>query len=306
MRIAKHAVCAVAGLLASLTAIMPAAAEECTLKQFAWLDMQDDQFGSVVVPITIAEKVTPMTIDTGASHSWVTEEFADSIPGTRLHTTLSHGLYFKDAAGETLTQAIHVKSLQIGALKIDKRAHFMIAPAGSSGRLDTGLLGINILKNFDLELDMAAKKVGFYVSHDCPGKSPVHWAAQWGEVPMRVDNHVIIDVTLDGKRVSAYLDTGATKSVIDTELAKDFGSDPGASNAADDEFLAISGESVKAHRAGFKTLSVSDIGVHNPEFFVTKVYSPSVKMILGMDKLRSLHLYFAFKQKKIYVTAAKP
>jgi predicted aspartyl protease len=113
-------------------------------------------------------------------------------------------------------------------------------------------------------------------------------------------------VLLNGKTVSALIDTGADQSLLDTKTADEIlGRKSDEGNAVDQEFVGLSGERVKAHRASFKNLSFSGIAVSDPQFLIAKIYHPTVKMVIGMDKLRFLHLFFAFKQNKVYATAAQ-
>ena len=95
-------------------------------------------------------------------------------------------------------------------------------------------------------------------------------------------------------------------SVLDRRTAEQIlGRKAGEGGSTPDQLVGISGENVKAHREGFKSLSFSGIESKDPQFMVAPLYHPAAKMVIGMDKLRHLHLYFAFAQKKIYVTAAQ-
>lgn len=327
MNRAKRAVMAAAAfLITTLFATLPASAE-CQLQRVALLDAKTDRGGAFIIQMGIAGKEAMMALDTGSTVSWLSEKFASNVPGSRGRTTYQYGFYGRDATGAIMKDVMKVKSFRIGGLEIDQPAHFMIAGDESSRVIDgvasDGILGDNFIRNFDLELDPAGGKVGFYVHHECSEKAPVHWSRQWTEIPIQktdpcrrekdrrlceetttwTTDHILIDVTLDGKSVLALVDTGADSSVLDIDTAeRTFGRKPSKGETANEVFVGISGESMKAHRIGFKTLSFSGINVQDPQFLITKIYHPSARMIIGMDKLRFLHLYFAFEQDKIYAT----
>jgi hypothetical protein len=328
MRTAKPAALAATAFLAAILASFPATAEDCSLKRVALLDVTGDS-GAMTIPMTIAGKEALMVVNTASSQSWLSQTFASSVPGSRGRTTSNYGFYFKTEAGDVLSEVIKVKSIKIGELESNNAVHFMIDPDTSSGdpsevTID-GVLGNNILMSFDLELDPAGKKVGFYLHHECAEKAPVHWAREWAEIPIKKNEscnnkdrrecyvspttafeHIIVDVTIDGKTVPAFLDTSSEVSVLDTATATQIlGRKPSEGETANEQSIGVSGESVKTIRAGFKNLSFSGITVHNPQLDIADIYNPRAKMVIGMDKLRSLHLYFAFKQRKIYATPAQ-
>ncbi len=328
MRSATRAVFGAMTFLGAVLASFSARADECSLQRVALLDVKTDESGSVLVPITVGGKDAALVLDTGASASFLSDSFAQGVSGERGRTTYQFGLYFRDAAGEIMSEFVKVKSLKIGDIETGQSAHFIIASddamASVDGTKGDGLLGNNITMNFDLEIDPAGRKVGFYIHHDCDAKPPVYWSREWVEIPIKKlkrckekdprecanmpgmsNEHIIIDVTLDGKTVPALIDTGASASVLDTETAEAILGRKSVKEGSTEVVTTGSGEQVETYRANFKSLSFSGITVQNPQFLITDVFIPEAKMVIGMDKLRHLHTYFAFKQRKIYATAAQ-
>ena len=189
MRVWTRATLAALGLVAaSFTGFSAMAAENCNLQRVALLDMTTDASGTIMIPMTIEGKDAAMVLDTGAGHSWLSQSFAGSLSGERMRTTTQFGLYFEDAAGEMLSEAIKIKTIKLGDVQSNRSLYFMIASDAAmrevNGTTTDGLVGNNITRSFDLELDPAGHKVGFYLHHEC-GKSPVHWARQWSEIPIK-------------------------------------------------------------------------------------------------------------------------
>src|SRR6185437_5374455 len=65
------------------------------------------------------------------------------------------------------------------------------------------------------------------------------------------------------------------------------------------------GRSHKIYRYQFASLDMGGIAFKNPRIMVADMADNGIDMILGMHQLHGLHLYFAYKEKKLYVTSAR-
>jgi hypothetical protein len=158
-----------------------------------------------------------------------------------------------------------------------------------------------------------------YWPHNDAAQVPIVLAdKRWIKVP----------VTLDGKSFLAIIDTGATATTITmNEAQESFGlapASPGmepAGNVNGDPNLA-------SYYHTFAALTLDGITIKNPRMLVmpdkmTDEKAPRIKyyqsgnmiysqkrleapeLILGMDVLKYLHLYFAFDEHNLYVTSAE-
>jgi len=102
----------------------------------------------------------------------------------------------------------------------------------------------------------------------------------------------------------ATIDTGASRSVMSLELAKNlFDLDE-----KDPKLTAVNGRFHALHYP-FGALTLQGISVLHPDIELISEKESHVpdgdpKLILGMGILRQLHIYIAYKEKKLYVTAA--
>ncbi len=129
-------------------------------------------------------------------------------------------------------------------------------------------------------------------------------------VPITLDDtaHIDVPVELDGHRIKATVDTGSSRSYFSWENARHIA--PTSTRISP----GIKSEHGRYHYA-FKTLTMKGdgegvaINVQNPDIELVPdkasgmSYSDPI-LILGMGILRQLHLYVAFKEKKLYVTPA--
>jgi hypothetical protein len=129
-------------------------------------------------------------------------------------------------------------------------------------------------------------------------------------------------IILDGQEFTANIDTGLDNSTINSKAARDvfgidqIGRNSGAPAPSSDQPAMADVEAVtvtasrQQHR--FHSLTFGGVTVVNP-LFVVKPVDMSVRkagdpaspdITIGMNVLRKLHLYFAFGERMLYVSAA--
>jgi predicted aspartyl protease len=137
--------------------------------------------------------------------------------------------------------------------------------------------------------------------------------------------HIFVPVMLDGHQIKALIDTGATSTALRIDIAEQrYGLVMGSAHTPVKGTL--NGEaSLKIYSHLFKSLSFGDVSVSNPRLTIipnamgrngeltplaadrTKTERDLVNtpdLIIGMDVLRRLRLYFAFQEGKMYVSPA--
>lgn len=318
-------------LAVALLAVGPAAAEDnChPLTLFTSVPLSHREGDKrMFVPVTMQGKDKFMLLDTGGAVSEITPQVVDELGlNRRMLSFIS-----VDVAGETSNQAATVAPFVIGTLTTQSM-EFVVAPEknlfGDSGTQYAGILGPNVLMQYDVDIDFGAPKLSLLSPDHCDGKV-IYWpAAAVAVVPMRVlkSGHIIIPVELDGKTVSATLDTGADTSTLALPVAEsDFGLKLGSADTPyAGDMYGKPGAALYHHK--FSSLSFGGIAVSNldvtilPDFLKDK-YKPGPEigtrladpvsnsefsdMLLGMNVLRHLHVYIAYKERKLYITPASP
>jgi len=314
-----------AGIVSALFTIQAVAADDChPLTLFASVDLQRREHDTrMFVPVSINGQPKLMLLDTGGFMSEVTPQAVEELH--LQHETVQFASV--DLAGAESHQAADVGSFGIGTLTT-KSVQFVIAPEQDLFNGDpqfAGILAPNVLKSYDVDIDFGAPKLSLLSPDHCEGKV-VYWpAAAVAVVPIRVlkFGHIAIPVELDGKTVDALLDTGASRSTL-TQVAAEslFGLKMGSPDAPyATEFFGSHG-AVYHHR--FASLNFGGIAVGNLDVALIPGYrdkleqapalgsrlgNPSDKaefqdMLIGMNVLKHLHIYIAYKEQKLYVTPA--
>ena len=301
---------------------LPAQAQECgPLKRAFSLDLETGPQGlRYGVPVTVNGTKRTFLLDTGGAFTMISREVAKQMG---LSILTARGVRMFDMYGNTVDGQYVVADVGIGPLTAGK-AETMVSDIGGMD----GILAPDYMMNYDVELDFAGRKMNYFLTDHCDGRV-IYWPATTiAAVPYRGwssyrDTHMTIPVTIDGKQITATVDTGATSTTLNENTARSlFDLTPDSPGAVP---LGTMGNSNrKVFGWTFKTLAIGGITVTNPRIRVipdliggrstdtleadsrvrrvTDNMAPT--MLIGMDILKELRVYIASKEKKLYVTAA--
>jgi predicted aspartyl protease len=304
MRALMLAFCA--GVSALLLMAPARAAEDCTLQRIASVDMGIDTNGRMTVPMMAGAEHLTMLVDTGGLITAISNSVADS---QRWRISLVNARV-EVYGGLTLSTFTIAHDIDLGGLKASSMSVLVMPDAALPDGV-RGLLAPDILRGFDDDFDFANAKLNLYSPKHCDGQV-VYWTKDpYAQIGIRIDRdgHMVIPVTLDGKKAKFGLDTGASISVMDWDTAKDlFGIDehsPGVTEVKDEDGHH------SVYKYAFKDLTFGNadtgaVSVANP--VITLVPSNVSNMrhqnLIGIGIMRKLHLYVAYQEQNLYVTPA--
>ncbi len=314
-------------ILAGLPAL-PATAAECgPLQMVTSVPMRPIVGGIPGIDVLIADTRQVLLVDTGGVFSDVTKRTARelNLKPTRSNITMT------DVRGQRSDQAVRLPSIALGRLR-QEGAYFQVAP-GSDDPNDTspqpfaGTLGPDLLQRFDADFDFASGKLNLISPGHCEGKV-VYWTAPAiAIVPMHVAQfgHIIFPMTLDGKRVTVLLDTGASNTTMNLDVARRVFKVDVTSPDVEKVGEITGGYTANVYRRRFKTLEVDGVVVTDPLITLLPNMMGSAPaprtgsltrdnddvqglpdVILGMSVLSKLHVYIAYKESKLYLSAGAP
>ena len=289
-------------ILMSMLTLPAQADDSCRLVRMAAFDMNVDVAGGVVVPITISGQSVNLLIDTGGIFTMLTDQSVQKLGLKRLNTFGSGEMFF---GGKKVLYYVETSDVNLGGLRADHMP-MQVIPDGVLPDEIGGTLAPNILRHYDVDFDFANAKVNLFAQDHCEGKV-VYWTAEPAaqiRIGIDRDGHIDVPVEVDGKVIEAAIDTGSSRSVLSLELAKslfDIGSN-------DPKLTPLKGPWNALHYP-FATLTLQGVTVRNPDFELVSdaqshLPSDGPRLLLGMGILRQMHLYIAYKEKKLYVTAA--
>jgi len=304
--------------LAALTLVFAtgAGAQDCTLKQAASLPMAVESDGTISVTIKIDNADEKFRLALESASSSIKKSAADALGLKK--KALPHGMMVVSIAGATAVQAIF-HDVQLGGIHGTDVAVLEFPDAGTPDTI--GDLGLDLLIDFDIDLDFAGGKLNLYSPDHCPGKV-VYWASAYGSAPLSYSGgRLLLDLSLDGQPVRGLLTTAwQTPSMLLSTATQKFGIAP---NSPDLKLVSAADSSSPAiYEYPFKSLSVGDVSILNPVIQLrdaADICGHPLATVLGSLKcnssfdwdtevvasqLRKLHVYIATKEGKIYVTAA--
>jgi hypothetical protein len=172
--------------------------EECRLTRFAEIPITTLPDGRFTIPVTLEGRTLNFLVDTGGAISTISSRQADNL---QLHVAkVSGGL--KGVAGAKLSTFSAVGTITVGGINWHGLS-VCIDPDMRAG-VD-GTLAPDIIKQFDLDLDLAHGKLSLFTQRHCRGKV-VYWTTSgYIVLPMELvtDGHIEVSVTLDGIKLKA-------------------------------------------------------------------------------------------------------
>ena len=273
--------------------------------------------GRFFLPVTVNGTAENFLFDTGGYYTQVSRDVAQSLK-LPVHQG-DFALY--DAAGNVSRDLATLHDFKLGAM----HGANLDLPVSTIAEM-RGAVALDHFTAMDLDVDFAASKLGLFSPSHCPGRV-VWWTspAEAGTVPLALQGyHAIVSVTLDGHAEKALIDTGAAYSTLTLDEARHIGLVPGATETPPKGLL--NGDAhLKTFSHTFNSLSFGDVTVSNPQLaLIPNAFGRQAErtalagnrarsekdllqvpdMIIGLDVLRQLHLYFAFGERKLYVTRA--
>jgi hypothetical protein len=262
--------------------------------------------GEVAVPITLNGVEKKFLFDTGGgSMNYILPAVALKLGLFRTDNFLA-----TDLAGNKSYRVAGARNVKFGAIMArDSAVLFQAVPDLAFD----GILSAGTMTGDDLDIDFGAMRLNFFSADHCPGEV-VYWPHQaLAVVPVTLAaGHFEVATTLEGHALTAVIDTGSSWTILNRAWAeKNLGFSPEAGAAQPPGTPKDRpGEGLYFRR--YSALAFPGIRVANPLMVVRPVQFgdgsdlAAPDLIIGMEVLRHLHLYYAANEKKIYITPAAP
>ena len=289
--------------------------KDCPPKPLASIDLTVD--GPVLVPVTLQGQPAWMILQTEAS---VTLIYSNAAEALHLSTRNIEKDYFQlSLGGRRVTQLASFKPLTLGDLPVS-RTDFMVDPFPHDsqmyvGRWIAGSLAMDLLWPYDVELDLAHKKLVLFSASSCGGRA-VYWTEHYGQIPMNFTaiGNIYFTAEIDGRKLETSIATSSESSAMSVDVARRLMM-PAQHGTTPMEVASLPTQpltKVIKVASGDLVIPQAIQLISAPEGCVLGTagnpdealgYSGCYgryPLVLGRDALRKLHLYFASKEKLIY------
>lgn len=278
-------------------------ADDCRLENYGTLPVE--MVGSrATTMVKINGNNTRFILDTGAFFNFMSSANASSL-GLKLQST-PFGFRMGGIGGAANTQQAHVKEFGILGMTF-KNVDFIVGGTDAG----TGLLGANLLDFADLEIDLAHGKLTLFKVDHCDKESLAYWVkdgkynvAEIEPADTPFDRRTFLTVTINGKKVRAVLDSGASATILSRDAAERAGIDLNAPDVkARSSTVGVGAKPVKTWTVNIDSFSVgSETIQHTQMLVIDGKIGGNTDMLLGVDFLLAHHMFIANGKKKAYFT----
>jgi hypothetical protein len=191
---------------------------DCKLLQLAEFHL-DPNFRTPTIDGAMNGHPVKIAFDTGASFSMVTRHDAE-----RLGLTMARlpGVRAYGVGGDTEMYVADIKELRVDKF-VKSRMRLEVAGDADVASDVAVVLGDDFFAQADVELDLANHVVRLFEPKDCAPEQLIYWGAAYSQMRLmpweRDSPKAQVQIEVNGHRILAALDTGASVSVIDTTVA---------------------------------------------------------------------------------------
>ncbi|MBV8771701.1 MAG: retropepsin-like domain-containing protein [Deltaproteobacteria bacterium] len=271
-----------------------------------------ERFGKVImatlnrVPIiTISANghAVTLVLDTGAERTVLTPDVAERIGAQR--PSIEFQRQVRGITGDLGSREVELRSFAAGDVPLPWH-RVLVAPVTTAKIFPTGLdgfLGADVLSDFDIDLDVPGHEVGLYRKQTCPTAAP-DWAGRYSTIDTGISRgeRLFFPVQLDGRRLTAVIDTGSQVAVLATGSAAALGiTEPTLSRDPTLSMRGVTGGSLDSRFHQFGKLEVGTIVVRNPKIAVADLKLSEADLLLGIDFMSSRRVWLSYGSRRIFL-----
>jgi hypothetical protein len=168
-----------------------------------------------------------------------------------------------------------------------------------------GIVGDDILHNFDLDIDVAHQKLTLYRPGSCSPTRPPWEAAQSWPITISARQQITFPAILNGHPLTALLDTGAFRGTVSRAAALKVGAT--AAELQRDFARNTSGPlGYRFSRQHFNDLSFGGKSYPNTFLDVVDFNEDGIDMLIGIDYLLQRRVFISYATGMIFVSPEAP
>lgn len=247
----------------------------------------------------------PMLLDSGAFYSFLTASAAAQLQLPL--SELPYGLVIEGYTGRVAAKRAVVEKVGLRGAQLSQ-VEFVVG-GNEIGAGIMGILGRNLLSFADTEYDLAHGAVRLTVPKgDCSDVNLAYWA---GDAPVVVvplvrgnsskDSTIRVEVSINGNRDLAVLDTGAPRTSLALRTARRAGIAADAMTPAGRAGGAGEGR-VASWMATVALFEVGGEKIRNSRLRVDDVSDYDQGALVGLDYFLSHRIYVSRLQRRVYIT----
>jgi len=257
------------------------------------------------IDVKINNRDAKFILDSGAFYSMISSATAAGYNLKTTHAPL--GLTVTGIGGAADVRVATVKEFSIVGITLKNR-EFLV---GGSDIGNAGLLGQNLLEQFDVEYDLAAGVIRLFRTEDCDQTLLAYWLAPgqaYSSMPIdRIDPwhpHTIGVAYVNDKQIRVEFDTGAFTSLLSLKAAERAGVKPDSPGVVASGYTSGIGRGVtKEYIAPFASFKIGDgEEIKNTRLRIADIGVDNADMLVGADFFVSHRIFVANREHKLFLS----
>jgi tetratricopeptide (TPR) repeat protein len=293
-----------AGCWAVLGAPPAVAAAKCKISKVVELPITMNSLRPTIA-VKINNRDAKFVLDSGAFYSMMSSATAAEY---NLRTNPGPlGLRVTGVGGAADVRVATVKEFSIVGVTL-KNVEFLV---GGSEVGNEGLLGQNLLEQFDVEYDLARGAIRLFHTEDCNHTLLAYWLTPgqaYSSMPIEYIDawhpHTIGVGYVNDKKIRATFDTGAFTSILSLKAAERAGVKPDSPGVVALGYTGGIGRSMtKEYIATFATFKIGDgEEIKNARLLIADLGDDNADMLVGADFFVSHRIFVANKEHRLYLS----
>ncbi len=243
-----------------------------------------------------------LMLDTGAFGTVLTSE---AVSRLHLPTPDWTSAEARGIGGSRSLSVLQTAQFKLGRLH-GRNLHFAVfdTPKVLAMSQVDGLLGMDLMSQFDIDLDLPEHKVNLYSPVGDCGHPGAALEQPLFLLPMEQapnERSVVVQVSIGGKRLRALLDSGSDSNIIFRGAAYRLGLDETA--LAGDRVGQMGGigrRAVQVRQHVIEPVTIGDLTVRNmPVEISQEIHPGDFDMILGLDFFLRVHVWMSFSSHTV-------
>jgi len=293
-----------------------AEAEECRIQKQSSLPITFNGF-MPTVPAYINSQEVNIGIDTGSYLSIISSEIVEKLglpTDTFRFTNLMGTDGFKQAGG------VIVDTMQFGNVIYRKMSMPVIRIVFDPGQLQSpdnsdsdiksvmaGLIGMNILSKYDIEFDMPGHTLTLNHIEGCSNFIP-SWQRPFSRVPVTITDSkkFILPVLVNGHKMTAIFDTGASEIILSRSAAERIGiTDEMLRKNDTDIGYGMAGKGEKIYMHQFNSIKIGEEVFNNLAIGITDFPADEADMLIGESYMKNHKFLLSYASKSLFIKKAE-
>ncbi len=264
----------------------------------------------LLLPVAIDGSPEQIALDTGAGITMISTEAANRLD--ILHDFDHHAELGGVGGADSMLYIGRVNRFDLGPLHLAHQRFPIVdlALRSDTGAAVAGFLGADILRNFDIEIDIGGGRLAIWPPASC-GRAPPDWAQGLDPVAIDLDQggHVLVPMRIEGVALTGVLDTGADALAVTSRATlragvseDDLEADPPLAGTGVNN-RGWHGHLHRFHSIQFAGATFSQVVAGIVPSSTADSYDSllGADALLGVSLLRHTHLWISYRTRTLYM-----